>query len=94
MSELAQDRALAHQYAVRILAATQLRDAVSMFNASVIHPAAIDELRERVLLIADTLCPPPGLIDMSAASDAELGARVGLKVIHGGDDVARSGGAS
>lgn len=58
--ELVSTREVRSQLSVRIVAATDLRDAVEAFNNSPISISAVDQLRERVLRIADFLAPPVG----------------------------------
>lgn len=57
-----------HKLALRIVAATHLREAVSEFNEAPISISAVDAFRERVLRIADYLAPVPA--DREAMAEA------------------------
>lgn len=69
--------------AVRNVVSGLLRAAVTEFNEAIISVSSIDRLRENVLTAADMLAlPQADQIDMTAAKDAELGARLGLRVVR------------
>lgn len=70
------------------LRAQRLRDIIAWFNAEPVTPATIDHLREVILSVADSLARAIVMpdIDMDAAKDAELGARIGLHWVRKNDE--------
>lgn len=54
----------------RVVAATDLRDAVADFNAAPITVSAVDSLREAVLRVADRLAPPAAPMALGVYRDA------------------------